>query len=686
MLHLSLFLFFAGLAVFLWNVNLTIFKLVLSWIGLCTALYGCITFIPIFCHDSPYHTPLSLPVWHFTQGMRYLTFRALEWITLYIYYFCCVDRVTYYRFRRLAERYGKVLSRGMQKMAEESAFHSPPEIDTRAFMWTFDCLDEDHELERFFAGLPGFRGSKMVKDPLPDLTEEQQEKLLNALFGLSDHTSSSDLLPEAIKIRRTVICEKALGPEDISHEHIRRALRRIVSGDHYGLVKSADIVPFVRRWDSGKDGKTTMMIEAIVPSIIARAQRRDDIWFAMAADEMGVPESVLRSHVTHGNSLSLAILIWVVCKQYSLVWKRYWPQEEFSKVLEAASKFDVLDTSPELQHEFCALWNEVIHGQWHPYTLYVLRPIRNIYLMLHLHADCAPTQFSASTRDEDLLLENPYIYPLCNIASHHSHPATHVHDVPASTATPHPVLHDNAALDPTFPPDAPSHSVITPDPDDEYTVDVPQINNTLVLAPSSRAHQTATGDSHDSTTSPDPVAAVATRDDPPARTMAPTIRAASTPTTSVPSPAPVSFQNNADLLAPHSGSPEIPSLTSPEPVLENMLPTGTPPTLTISYLDLTDELSYPESHSSIMVNTSPRTSPWPASAPGPVAATSNEGSPKASSREDKDTPDLPSLDPTNQATTTAIVNVLPKLPPITDIVTASPSQQEFDVEHARDPL
>ncbi|KAN0140425.1 hypothetical protein V8E53_001634, partial [Lactarius tabidus] len=63
MLHLSLFLFFAGLAVFLWNVNLTIFKLVHSWVGLCTALYGCITFIPVFRHDSPYHTPLSLPVW-----------------------------------------------------------------------------------------------------------------------------------------------------------------------------------------------------------------------------------------------------------------------------------------------------------------------------------------------------------------------------------------------------------------------------------------------------------------------------------------------------------------------------------------------------------------------------------------------------------------------------------------------
>ena len=87
-----------------------------------------------------------------------------------------------------------------------------------------------------------------------------------------------------------------------------------------------------------------------------------------------------------------------------------------------------------------------------------------------------------------------------------------------------------------------------------------------------------------------------------------------------------------------------------------------------------------------MASTSPRTSPGPTSAPGLVAATSDEGGPKASSREGKGTPNLPSLDRTSQATATAIVNVLPQLPPITDIATASPLQQEFDVEHARDPL
>ncbi|KAH9055304.1 hypothetical protein EDB87DRAFT_1567533, partial [Lactarius vividus] len=57
LLHASLFLFFSGLVVFLSNSNFTIFKLVLSWVGVCAAVYGCLTFIPIFRHDSPYYTP-----------------------------------------------------------------------------------------------------------------------------------------------------------------------------------------------------------------------------------------------------------------------------------------------------------------------------------------------------------------------------------------------------------------------------------------------------------------------------------------------------------------------------------------------------------------------------------------------------------------------------------------------------
>ena len=577
MLHLSLFLFFAGLAVFMWNVNLTVFKLVLSWIGLCTAIYGCITFIPIFCHDSPYHTPLSLPVWHFVTGIGFLTFRALGWIT-YLNYFRWQTQL---RFRRSALHYGKLLARGMHKAAEESAINSPPLIDTRAFMWTFDCLDEDHELERFFAGLPGFRGSKMVKDPLPDLTWEEQGKLLNALIGLSDRTYSSDLLPEKVKMRRTVICRKAISPTD-THRLIQHVFQRVTSEDQYGPVQSAEIASLVRGWDNGEDEETTTITQAIVSTVITRAQQHDDLWFSLASNEMSVSESVLRNYATHGNNLSLAILNYVVRQQM------YMPTYAFAflQVLEAASKFDVLDTSPELQHEFCELWNQGVYDASSWTVWWILRPIRNIYLTLHQDTDSAPTAFSTSTGNEDVILMRPSTYPLCTIPGYRPHLATDIHDVSASTATPHPTLHDNTAPGPTFPPDAPSLSVITPVLVDENSVDVPQI----VFVPSSRAHQTATGDVHDSATSPDPAAAVTARYDSPARTM-PTIHAASTPTPSVPRPAEVSFQNNPDLLASHSGSPEIPLSSSPEPVLEIILPTGTLPTLTIICPNLTHVLT-----------------------------------------------------------------------------------------------
>ena len=64
--------------------------------------------------------------------------------------------------------------------------------------------------ERFFSGLPGFRNSKVVKDPLPNLTEDKREELFEALTGLLDRTLSSDLLPESVKNQRAIICMKAI--------------------------------------------------------------------------------------------------------------------------------------------------------------------------------------------------------------------------------------------------------------------------------------------------------------------------------------------------------------------------------------------------------------------------------------------------------------------------------------------
>src|SRR6266702_4031938 len=321
LLHVSLFLFFSGLVVFLCNVNLTIFKLILSWVGVCTALYGCSTFMPIFCHDSPYYTPLTSPVWSIVIGIPYVIYGVLRWFTWSVY----VHGRASHHFRGLEDSYRKLLVQGKQKTAEETALNSPLEIDTRAFLWTFDSSDEDHELERFFSGLLGFRSSKVVDDPLPGLTEEQKEKFSTALIGLLDRTLSSDLLPMSVRHRRANICTKALDPADLTGPDLH-ILGRIVH-------KNQDMGR-----DSDKD--ITLPIQVLLTGIVATAQRRNDSWFILASNELGIPESVLRNHASHGDSLSLAILIHVIRQQFDLYWK--WSpsgDDGFSKVLvEAASK------------------------------------------------------------------------------------------------------------------------------------------------------------------------------------------------------------------------------------------------------------------------------------------------------------------------------------------------------------
>ena len=69
LLHLSLFLFFGGLVIFLFNVDLEVFACAISCIGLFLMVYGLITLLPLNRHDSPYYTPLSKPAWFTIAGI-----------------------------------------------------------------------------------------------------------------------------------------------------------------------------------------------------------------------------------------------------------------------------------------------------------------------------------------------------------------------------------------------------------------------------------------------------------------------------------------------------------------------------------------------------------------------------------------------------------------------------------------
>jgi hypothetical protein len=681
LLHVSLFLFFAGLAVFLCTVNFTIFKLSLAWIGFCTALYGAITLAPIFYHDSPYYTPFTILFWQIVLGILDIVYQV-RWS----FGSPCLRRRV--ALQRLRDHYHKLNMQGMHKTAEGTALNAPPEIDTRAFMWTFDSLDEDHELERFFSGLPGFRRSRVVADPLPSLKYEQKQKVSEALRWLLDVTLSSDSLADPDKKRRAIICAKAVDPAHIPDAF--SVLNKILSHYQYRGPLATEIVQIVRDWGNNTDEDAILDAQATISMIVARVQPRDHSWFLLTSNALGVSESVLRDYASNGHTLSLAILIHITRQQFSHYGKQSWPSDKFSEILKAASKFNVQGTSPELQHEFCALWNQIVlkvQNDNNPSMAFeILVPIRNLYIALHQNTDSAPTRFSPSTGDKDNTLREPSSYPVCNIAGR-------IHS--ASTATTCTVLHDNAALIPVFlsSPDVPSLSIPAPLHVDESLTDAPPLR--YIPGSSHPAHQIAIENLRIRFPSPDTVTARVVQGGIdisntaiPLSTLEPS---ASTPSTSMISsppsvastftPGAFAVQHIADSRT-SPGVQGVPSLPSPAPFLDNMFPTG-PQSSLDSHMTGSDHTSSPEPHSSLLTPAAPGPSRTRlSSAPDLGVAADGGGSAKATKEREALDPPTAILENTMTA---------PDLPPhspsplsVIDVAIAGPSWRSLGAEHTGD--
>jgi hypothetical protein len=111
-----------------------------------------------------------------------------------------------------------------------------------------------------------------------------------------------------------------------------------------------------------------------------------------------------------------------------------------SNILPAISRSDIQNTLPGLQHDFCALWSEIVQKAQIPEAdiilVRILSLIHHIYIALHQDTDSAPTEFTASTADNHHILDQASSYPLCNIQGH---------------AVPEEIAHASAATSTTFP-------------------------------------------------------------------------------------------------------------------------------------------------------------------------------------------------------------------------------------------
>ncbi|KAI0246131.1 hypothetical protein BJV78DRAFT_1286705 [Lactifluus subvellereus] len=449
LLNLSLFLFFSGLLVFLVNINHTVFNAVVWWIGLSVGLYGCVALMPIFRQDSPYYAPLSSSAWFLYTFISYAIFRVLSSIAL------SRDEIsfeTWQRFFRLKNIYRERFWGGIVKTAQETASKLSAEIDGHVLGWTFDALDEDEELEQFFEGIPGFCSSEVVNEPRRNLAELDEGTMGDAYRGFLGRTLSSSFLSETIKKRRLTTCVKAADSARLSLAAYS-ILEVIFHGSMGGvLLRSVEIGRSLGSRGNNNNEGSALCAQGIVAGIIASVPvgELDYHWKALVMDQLGISEGVLRDYLAHGDSVLIANLIHIT-RQF---FRSYLDGDSFIlyallDMLPAISGFDIKNTLPGLQHDFCALWNEIVlearkRGNYN-ILLYTLSKIRHLYIALHQGTDSAPTAFSVSTHDLDDILAQPTSYPLCNIPAHASHIHGAVVGPPAETTLPT-VPHPDAVL------------------------------------------------------------------------------------------------------------------------------------------------------------------------------------------------------------------------------------------------
>ncbi|KAI0247936.1 hypothetical protein BJV78DRAFT_1285152 [Lactifluus subvellereus] len=432
LLHLSLFLFFAGLGLYLHNINHTIFVVVLSWAGVCITAYAIITLMPILRHNSPYYAPLSSSAWCLVNGLLYVIFRFSRAIISLI-----LDHQNVTQPHDWETTSYKKFSDGMDKTAEQTAQEENllQRLDLDILSWMFKTLDEDHEWERCFVGLASACSSR-VMHPRRIFVESERERLKNALMGWAERTLSSNLVSEEIKERRiniyinTAIDTTVLQPSDLIHEVLHGKLGGFLSFVAFGL--SAQI------WLQDYDPLTTFLAECAIAATIARVQRWKcpGAWSHLVLSsqlDLSLPEG----YVEYGDSALLANLISIVGQMrlnHSRLHQGFdlYAQDVIRGTLQLVCKFDAWQTLPELQYRFCDLWNELVdtaqngkYGRTRQFSIMILKNIRKVMIELCKGEDAPLTgQMNSiiTSGDDDSVLEVPSSYSKCQTRAAPSFP------------------------------------------------------------------------------------------------------------------------------------------------------------------------------------------------------------------------------------------------------------------------
>jgi len=409
LIHLSLFLFFAGLVIFLFNINHSVFVSAIWWIGLYSITYGWVTLMPIFYYDSPYYTPLSSFAWSLYASALYGLFSTFKSPNR------ASSRTPGGPLHRLIKRYGGRIFGDVLEAAEEVVSDRSSEIDTGILEWTIGTLDGDDALEKFFEAIPAFLNSMLAEDLQRKLSIMLRLMLLKPLDAFLRRTFSSHLVDKSVKFRRLVICKEALDVICFS-DTVLPILHNILDDAWSQVPQSIDAGNTLARWCFDDNQDIAEITRCMVAQILATVRKHDHRWIALAVRAFHLPGQIIQNSSYDEDNVLLSILIYYVRGVIG-------PTPRTLPIPWSLFEINLEHTFPELRHNFCALWNDIVFRARDEAVgssfIDLLRRIRHVYIALHHDTDDAPMMFSALTPDSNHILDNALLYPSCNVSSHH---------------------------------------------------------------------------------------------------------------------------------------------------------------------------------------------------------------------------------------------------------------------------
>ena len=350
LINISLFLFFAGFLIYLFNTNHTVFTVVVWWIAASIVAYLVITFMPILRPDSPYYVPLSSLIFWILAGTSYQASLVLD-------RFAWLKVKTSTLSQSSVIKYLGRLSQGMETIIEERIQRLTPEIDGLILQWTFDAvsLAPDGDLDEFFKSIIGVYSSKrIVKDPKSSLATLGSPRFSSALVAFLSRTLSES---GSDKIGRFITC---MNVADATQSRVFWSLLDLFR-THQNVLLTVGVASRLKEWKR-TDKEIDLCAKIMIAEIVAKVEGRDSVRVKLAADQLGKSEDDIKRYLDKGNySLSLASWIYVTGEIFS---SRSGLHRRLAIIaareILPPSGFDIEAVHSDLRHDFNALRNKVV--------------------------------------------------------------------------------------------------------------------------------------------------------------------------------------------------------------------------------------------------------------------------------------------------------------------------------------